>query len=135
MQQLEHFTPSEAKRLRTYNGTCARAYGLFKIHKEGNQLRPIIPCINYPTYELSKYFAGVLSNVVGKTSSHITNSKDVVSLCQGLFIPRTHTLFSFDVVSLFTNIPHIPSINDKIHSFIDNLSINIDKKITKIEHF
>ena len=42
---------------------------------------------------------------MGKTESHVSSSTDFVTFCKMITIPRGHTLLSFDVVSLFTNVP------------------------------
>lgn len=42
-----------------------RLYGLFTIHKEGVPLRPVVSNIGAPTYNVSKYLAGLLSPLMG----------------------------------------------------------------------
>jgi hypothetical protein len=49
-----------------------RLCGLPKIHKEGFPLRPIVSNIGAPTYDLSKYLAGLLSPQVGRSSHHVS---------------------------------------------------------------
>ena len=82
-----------------------RIYGLPKIHKDGVPLRPIVNTIGSPTYELAKYVAKVLKPLVGNTDSFIKDSHDFVNLIKKEKLERDDILVSFDVVSLFTNIP------------------------------
>ena len=57
-----------------------------------------------PTYQLSKYLSSILSPLVGKTSSAVKNSKDFADFISSQQLEK-EVLVSFDVVSLFTNIP------------------------------
>ena len=79
-------------------------YGLPKIHKPDTPLRPIVSFYTSPTYGLSKHLVGILSPLVGKTSSAVRNSREFISFCQSVSL-RDEVLISFDVISLFTKIP------------------------------
>jgi hypothetical protein len=112
-ERLGFITNFVAKSLRQYNSTPAKLYGLVKIHKPNNPIRPIVS--SSPTYKMSKFFTKILSNVVGKTSSFVKDSFDLKSQLKDLIIPDDFRLFSLDVTSLFTNIPNqlISEIVDK----------------------
>ena len=77
-------------------------YGLPKIHKPGIPLRPIVSFVSSPTYALSKHLARALSPLVGNSSSFVS---EFVSFSKSITIPEKYELVSFDVVSLFTNVP------------------------------
>ena len=91
-------------KLRCSSGSIPHICGLPKIHKPDTPLRPIVSFYTSPTYSLSKHLVGILSPLVGKTSSAVRNSKEFVSFCQSVSL-RDEVLISFDVISLFTNIP------------------------------
>ena len=91
-------------RLRSSGGQTPRIYGLPKIHKDDVPLRPIVSFYTSPTYELSKHLSYILSPLVGNTSSFVMNSKDFVNFISSQKLEH-EVLVSFDVVSLFTNIP------------------------------
>ena len=57
-----------------------RLYGLPKIHKEGFPLRPIVSNIGAPTYQLSKYLAGILRQLTGNSTHHVKNSFQFVQM-------------------------------------------------------
>ena len=57
-----------------------------------------------PTYQLSKHLSHILSPLVGRTRSAVRNSRDFVSFISSQKL-NGEVLISFDVVSLFTNIP------------------------------
>ena len=76
-----------------------------KVHKEGVPLRPIVSFIGSPTYNLSKHLSKLLSPLVGTSSSAVRNSRDFVNFISTQTIEDDECLVSFDVVSLFTNVP------------------------------
>lgn len=91
-------------KLRTYKAVCPKIYGQPKAHKAGLPLRPVVPCMTAPSYELSKFVGSILRKSL--TSKY--NIKDSFEFCQyvnNICLPTGHILVSFDVVSLFTSIP------------------------------
>ena len=91
-------------RLRPSGCQPPRIYGLPKIHKPSTPLRPIVSCINSPSYELSKYISSIISPLAGQTTHHIKNSRNVVLSMKDFIIDRDEVLVSFDISSLFTNV-------------------------------
>ena len=89
------------------------------MHKNNIPLRPIVSTIGSATYNLSKFLSGIITNILGKTEYHIKDSWDFHKFIKNKKIPKNHTLVSFDVVSLYTNIPidlAINSIKEKWNS-------------------
>ena len=84
-------------------------YGLPKIHKESIPLRPIVSCIGSPTYKLAKHIVSIITPLVGQTSSFVKDSRHFVRIVRGE-IRTEEKLVSFDVESLFTNVPVEESI-------------------------
>ena len=76
-----------------------------KIHKKEVPLRPIVSCINGPTYKLAKHLAKELAPHVGNTSSYIKNTADFITKTKDLVTEENDILVSFDVKSLFTKVP------------------------------
>ena len=93
------------QRLHCSSSTIPSIYGLPKIHKTGVPLLPIVSFCTSPTYSLSKYLAALLSPLVGESPSAVRNSRDFVSFVSSLQLDPDEVLVSFDVVSLFTNVP------------------------------
>jgi hypothetical protein len=54
---------------------------------------------------LAKYLAHLLRPFAGKTSTFFKNSAHFVSICREMKVTESDLLVSFDVESLFTNIP------------------------------
>ena len=81
------------------------------MHKPGIPLRPIVSFIQSPTYELLKHLAQLLAPLLGQSPSVVRNSKDFVHFITEQKLEPGEVLVSFDVVSLFTNIPTELAIN------------------------
>ena len=108
--------------------TIARLYGLPKTHKfivdhHGKlhySVRPVLSCINSPTYFLSKFISSLLTNSIKKPVSHIKNSTHFIQKISDVVIPDDHIIVSFDATSLFTNVP------------LDLVKIGIEKRYDQI---
>ncbi|CAF4920339.1 unnamed protein product, partial [Rotaria socialis] len=92
-------------KFKAYLPSLPYMYGLPKCHKQGVPCRPIISTVGSVTYRLSQWLAKHLSSYVGGIShSHIKNSEDFVNKIKNFNLTEKK-LVSFDVVSLFTNVP------------------------------
>jgi hypothetical protein len=98
-----------------------RLYGIPKIHKEGVPLRPILSNIGAPTYQLSKYLAGILSPFVGCSMHHVKISIEFAHTLGTLQVRPEDLMVSFDVVSLFTWVPMVESLNLLSQHFSEDL--------------
>ena len=117
MEKDGEITEGLYHRLRPSGSQPPRIYGLPKIHKPEFPLRPIVSCIGAPSYQLSKHNASLISPLAGKTDSHMKNSKHFVELMVGLRVEEDEMLVSFNVTSLFTNVP----INEAVQVIRDKL--------------
>ncbi|XP_058817820.1 uncharacterized protein LOC131681126 [Topomyia yanbarensis] len=91
-------------RLKSNVAVCPRIYGQPKAHKDNLPLRPVVPNITAPTYQLSKYIANILQKSFN-SEYNISDSFQFVEYIKQTTLPPNYVLVSFDVVSLFTNIP------------------------------
>ena len=104
-------------------------YGLPKIHKPDIPLRPILSSINTPTYKLSKFLVPLLEPI---TSNQYTlkDSFDFVNFISNLSFNECY-MTSFDIKSLFTNIPVQETINiisERLFTTSTTLIANLNKK-------
>ena len=79
-------------------------YGVPKIHKTSVPMRPILSCIGTHNLFLSRFIVKLLQPLIKKTYI----SRDCYHFLDDLKqanIPPTSIMSSFDVESLFTNIP------------------------------
>ena len=79
-------------------------YGLPKIHKAGNPLRPIVSSIGTFSYNLAKFLVPVISPIT-QNEYTIENSNIFVKNLLETNLPRNFVMASFDIESLFTNVP------------------------------
>ena len=79
-------------------------YGLPKIHKVGNPLRPIISSTGTFSYSLAKFLVPVIKPLTFNNYTIENSSSFVKEICNLVFDHDT-IMASFDIVSLFTNIP------------------------------
>ena len=67
-------------------------------------LRPIVSNIGTATHKVARYLSELLSPL-GKSNYTVDSTKEFVERIKTLRIPNDHVMISFDVVSLFTNVP------------------------------
>ena len=89
----------------------SKFYGLPKIHKTGNPLRPTVSSRGLVTYGVSKVLSKVLKPLVGKSPYHIQSTGDFVTKAKRLPLQPGECLSSYDVTSLFTSVPIDPALN------------------------
>jgi len=114
-------TEDICKQLRPAGSRPPRMYGLPEIHKEGVPLRPIVSNIGAPTYQLSKYLAGLPSQLTGNAAHHVKYSFQYVQILESLRVQPDDLTVSFDAVSLFTNVPTVDSLELLSHHFEDGV--------------
>ena len=84
-----------------------RMYGLPKTHKVGTPLRPILSMVGSSNHELAKWLASFLQPVIEQFSTNcIKDSFTFAQTMQDLRLEGKDVyLCSFDISSLFTNVP------------------------------
>ncbi|XP_055589013.1 uncharacterized protein LOC129741318 [Uranotaenia lowii] len=105
-------------RLTANNSICPRIYGLPKAHKPELPLRPVVPNITAPSYNLSKFIGKIIQNSI-KSSYNIMNSFEFCDFIGTMTLPEDYILISLDVVSLFTCIPKDLVLHDIIYNWDD----------------
>jgi hypothetical protein len=92
-----------------------RLYGLPKIHKSGLPLRPILSMIESPVHELAKWLAEVLKHIEAEVCHFgIKDTFQFIDVLRSINLTGTH-LASFDVTSLFTNVPLLETVENIIN--------------------
>ena len=116
-------TEDICKQLRPAGSRPPRLYELLKIHKEGVPPRSIVSNTGAPTYQLSKYLAGILIQLTGNSAHHVKNSFQFVQILKSLRVQPEDLMVSFDVVSLFHNVPIVDSLDLRSQHFEDNVLV------------
>ena len=104
-----HISEEVYDRIRPVGSSRPRMYGLPKLHKQDVPLRPILSMTNAPQHAMAKWLTEVLQPVLKKYSEHtVKDSFDFCTIIQGFEsdwnLSQTF-MCSFDIKSLFTNIP------------------------------
>ena len=68
-------------------------------------MKPIVSGINAIIYHLARHLADLLKPMVGKKSTHIQNSKNLVDKLEHVKLEEGEVLTPFDVTALFTSMP------------------------------
>ncbi|XP_064462023.1 uncharacterized protein LOC135372308 [Ornithodoros turicata] len=92
-------------KLFTSDGATPKIYGLPKVHKNNCPLRPIVSFIGAPSYNVSKFLAELLAPLMYKNDRSVKNSAEFCELIRDIRIDDGDVMMSFDVISLFTNVP------------------------------
>lgn len=104
-----HISKDVYERVRPVGAIRPRMYGVPKVHKQGAPLRPILSMVNAPQHALAKWLTEVLQPVVKKFAEHTV--RDTFEFCRNIDEFESQQglsqifMCSFDVESLFTNIP------------------------------
>ena len=88
-------------------------YGLPKIHKEDAPTRPILSACNTPAFNLAKYLVPIISPLTKNEYTIPSTFSFIKEICNLDFSSESSEIVfaSFDVKSLFTNIPLNETIN------------------------
>lgn len=126
------------KTLYTYNAVPARFYGLPKIHKPTLSLRPIVSSINTPTSKISIFISKILTKSFNNTDDryYIKDSFQFSELINNFQLPNNYVVVSFDVVSLYSNIPLdlvIEVIHNKWNSISNHTNIPEDEFVDLVK--
>ena len=133
---------SAYQKVRPQGSKPARIYGLPKLHKPDTSLRPIVSSIGTYGYEISK----LLSEILKPLSSNEFTVKDSFSFVNEILtLSDVQFMASFDIVSLFTNIPLQEAIDitldklfkdsTKVHNFSRRQLNKLLKLVLKANHF
>ena len=105
------------KRLLPSGSVPGKLYGLAKVHKVDCPLRPVNCMIGTPEYKMAKFVDDVIKPHV--PNEYTVNSTDqFIEKLRNLSCTETDICVSFDVKSLFTNVPRQYTI-EKIKKYFD----------------
>ena len=97
--------------LKPTDSPAPRFYGQPKIHKPGVPIRPIVSYSGSPLYNLNKYRANILKAYARDENNNAKNSTTFFNYIRNVPIEDDEIMVSFDVTSLYTNIPIIDTLN------------------------
>ena len=94
-----------------YYGFSSVFYGQPKIYKPGVPRRPIVSYSGSPLYNLNKYVVNILKDYAKDENSNANNSTTFSNYIRSVPMEDDRIMVSFDVTSLYTNIPTIDTPN------------------------
>ena len=97
--------------LKPTDSPAPRFYGQPKIHKPGVPTRLIVSYSGSPLYNLNKYIANILKAYVQDGNNNEKNSTTFSNHIRNVPIEDDEIMVSFGVISLYTNIPIIDTVN------------------------
>ena len=100
-----YISDEDYKRLYPNGSHIGVLYGLPKVHKTNVPTRPICSAIGTSTYELGKYLADIIKPAASSSlGTDVNNTFQFVEQIRNEDLSSVH-MVSFDVRSLFTNVP------------------------------
>ena len=104
-EHVVKYVPEEvSKRLMPSGTSMGKLYGTCKVHKENYPLRPIVSMINTPEYNLARYLDGIIKPLIPSKYS-ISSNVEFLEQLRNVEYEDGDFCISYDVVSLFTNVP------------------------------
>jgi len=103
----------------TSGSNLGRIYGLPKTHKTGYPLRPILSACSMHNFKLAKQIVPMISHLAN-TKYSVRNSHEFVSKIKNLTDANNYFMCSFDVQSLYTNVPLNEALDILITKIFDN---------------
>ena len=89
---------------------AGKLYGMSKVHKAGYPMRPVISMLNTAEYKLAKWLDTFIKPNIPNSYSVASTDEFLENLKKSVFEPDDKVV-SFDVVSLYTNIPLAETID------------------------
>ncbi|XP_072403376.1 uncharacterized protein [Diabrotica undecimpunctata] len=124
---------SVGKSLKIYNAIAPRFYALPKIHKPTLSMRPIVSSIGTPNGPIASFLTNILTETYSNNSEFcIQDSFSFSSFINNFKLPTNYKLVSFDVVSLFTNLP-LHTILVSVEKHWDDISIHTTLNLANIK--
>ena len=104
-------------RIKPVGSQRSRMYGLPMIHKENIPLRPILSMVRLAQHELAKWLGEVLQPVLDSLSRFLVKDSFTFAESIGAKTPTSedNIMSSFDIKSLFTNVPLTETIEICAH--------------------
>jgi hypothetical protein len=115
-----------------------KLYGLAKVHKNNHPLRPVISMLQTSQYKLAKFLDSLIKPVIPNLFM-LNSTKDFLDKIRSFKFSDADYIVSFDVESLFTNVPLNETIDiicsyvyDEHNTNIPNFPVKNFKKLLTV---
>ena len=100
-----------------------KLYGMAKVHKPNVPLRPVVSMIGTPEYKLAKFLDSLIKPYIPDTYL-LKSTDEFIDRLKLVPCTNKNTMVSFDVISLFTNVPLAETIELIINRIYDDNNPN-----------
>ena len=112
VMELNEISENEFNIIKPIGSSRPRMYGLPNIHNAGCPLRPFLSMSGSPQYSFSRWLCSLLQPVVYLYGTRcVRDWFHLLDELRDASVPHKDFLCSFDVVSVFTNVPLVETIN------------------------
>ena len=101
---LKSYDNSIASKIVSIGSTPRKLHGTIKVHKQGNPSRPVVSMIDTPEYNLAKFLDQIIKPYI-PNQFMLDSTFHLLDKLKEFFPSSNQIMVSFDVVSLFTNVP------------------------------
>ena len=105
LKSKKYISEDVLKKLWTKGSQPAKLYGLPKVHKIDTPMRPVLSMINTAQYKVAKYLDSILKPLISNHFECKDSFEFVEFITSQNVLSSNEVMVSFDIVSLFTNIP------------------------------
>jgi hypothetical protein len=121
--------------LRNSNPRLPIIYSTIKTHKINKDMRPIISCINSPYHKIAQWLIQQFKKIPRPIGLDVKNTFEFKDKIKDIVLKRTEKMVSFDVTSLYTNVPRDKALEclenwlmkNKVPPDLLNLYLNMTK--------
>ena len=106
-----HLDEKLGKQLKPIGSQPAKLYGLPKVHKDGVPMRPILSMVQTAQYDIAKFLDFKLKPLISEKYACRDSFEFVNFISNYELSNKNEFMVSFDVTSLFTNVPLNETIN------------------------
>lgn len=122
LKTFGYINNKQHKNLTNYTAKCPKFYGMPKLHKKDHPLRPIVSSMDGPTYKLNNYVHELLMVAESEIPNLFKDTTAYLNCIeQHKFVQPNTLLVTLDVVSLYTNIPHLEATDLICEYYVETL--------------
>ena len=107
---LKSYDNSITSKIESTGSAPRKLYGTMKVHKQSNPARPVVSMIDTPEYNLAKFLDQIIKPYI-PNQFMLDSTFHLLDKLKELSPFPDQIMVSFDVVSLFTNVPLEETIN------------------------
>ena len=125
---FKEFGPETVEKLTPSGSNPGKMHGLVKVHKNNNPVRPVVSMIGTTEYLFAKFLDEIIKPYIPQTYL-LKSNKQFLDRINNFQFDANQKLVSFDVLSLFINVPLEETIQLITKSIYDSKHQDDNKQI------